>query len=65
VAFVARATAGADQVEPRVESVMEVVDGQGADPGGRELDGERKPLEGAADVTVLALLPAAAVTSAR
>jgi hypothetical protein len=50
VAGVAATAAGPEQLEADVEPVGEVVDGQRADPGGGELDGEGEAVEGAADV---------------
>jgi hypothetical protein len=50
VAAVTAAAAGPEQLEAGVEAVGEVVDGQGPDAGRGQLDGEREPVQGAADV---------------
>ena len=50
VAGVAAAAAGPEQVEAGVQPVGQVVDGQGADAGGGQLDGQGEAVQGAADV---------------
>src|SRR6266511_5076519 len=50
VARVAAAVGRPEQLEPRIQPVGEVVDGQRADPRGGQLDRQREAVEGAADV---------------